>query len=354
MAMVTAEGHVLAVVAYGKDDLRVEERPAPVPGDSEALVDIAYGGICGSDLHYWRHGAAGESVIRAPLVLGHEFVGTVRAAAADGTGPPAGARVAVHPALRAEVASGRFPAHRPNIEPGGGYLGSAARFPHADGGFASRVSIAAGMLRVLPDSLSFRLAILAEPVSVAWHAVSRAGEVQGKRVLVVGCGPIGALIIAVLKHRGAAEIIAVDTVEQPLRIATEVGATGTIFATESQAIASADADVVIESSGNYRGLASAVRGATRGGRVVLVGLLPAGEQPALMSLVITRELELTGSFRFADEMDDVIAALAEGSLYVSPVITHEFAVDDALAAFRVASDPAVSSKVLLRFPPPST
>lgn len=340
---------VLAVVAHGKDDLRVEHRPAPIPLASQAMVDVAYGGICGSDLHYWIDGAAGESILKAPMVLGHEFVGTVGIKASDGSGPAVGTRVAVHPALRAEGNVGRYPKLRPNIEPGGGYLGSAARVPHADGGFASRVAVSTSMLRVLPAGLSLRDAALVEPASVAWHAVNRAGDVRNKRVLVVGCGPIGCLIVAVLKNHGAAEIIVVDTVAEPLRIATELGATRTLLATETAAIDAVHADVALESSGNYRGLASAMRGATRGGRIVLVGLQPSGEQPALISLIITRELEIVGSFRFVDEIDEVISALADGLLMVSSVVTHEFDVDDALEAFRVARDPAMSCKVLLRF-----
>ncbi len=81
----------------------------------------------------------------------------------------------------------------------------------------------------------------------------------------------------------------------------------------------------------------------------MVGMLPAGEQPVLISLAITRELELVGAYRFNDEIDDVIAALADGSLAVGPVVTHEFDAADALQAFAVANDPATSSKVLLRF-----
>ena len=82
---------------------------------------------------------------------------------------------------------------------------------------------------------------------------------------------------------------------------------------------------------------------------MMVGLLPSGEQPALISIAITRELELVGSFRFNDEIDDVIAALADGSLQVGPVVTHEFAVEDSLRAFEVARDSAASGKVLLTF-----
>ena len=99
---------------------------------------------------------------------------------------------------------------------------------------------------------------------------------------------------------------------------------GRSHATDGDAIAAVQADVALDSSGNARGLASAIRGTARGGRVVMVGLLPTGDQPVPMSLAITRELELVGSFRFNDEIDAVIAALADGSLDIDPVLTHEF------------------------------
>jgi L-idonate 5-dehydrogenase len=86
------------------------------------------------------------------------------------------------------------------------------------------VVLPASMLRALPAGLELRTAALAEPASVAWHAISRAGELNGKRVLVIGSGPIGALIVAITKRAGAAEIIAVDLHEKPLQIAIEVGA----------------------------------------------------------------------------------------------------------------------------------
>ena len=119
--------------------------------------------------------------------------------------------------------------------------------------------------------------------------------------------------------------------------------------TTADAIAEVDADVAIECSGNRHGLESAIRGATRGGRVVMLGLLPTGLQPAPLSLVITRELELVGSFRFNDEIGPVLSALADGSLVVEPVISHEFGVQDALEAFIAANDASSSAKVLLRF-----
>ncbi|WP_255769550.1 L-idonate 5-dehydrogenase [Pseudarthrobacter sulfonivorans] len=341
-----------AVVAHGKGDLRIEDVALGAPAADEAVIEVAYGGICGSDLHYWLHGAAGESILKAPMTLGHEISGTVVVAAADGTGPAAGTPVAVHPATPG-LGDGtvRYPADRPNLSPGCTYLGSAARFPHTDGAFARYVNLPARMLRELPAGLDLRTAALIEPASVAWHAVARAGNVAGKTALVIGSGPIGALAVAVLKRAGAARITAVDVHSKPLETAAAVGADRVLQAADADAIAAVQADVVIESSGSHHGLASAIQGAARGGTVVMVGLLPTGPQPVLISLAITRELDLLGSFRFNHEIDDVITALADGSLHIEPVITHEYPLTKALEAFTTAKNSAESGKVLLNFGP---
>ncbi|SDH83522.1 zinc-binding dehydrogenase [Agrococcus jejuensis] len=321
----------IAVVAHAASDVRVEEVPEPTPAADEAVVAVAYGGICGSDLHYWQHGAAGESILREPMVLGHEVSGVVAVAAADGSGPAVGTPVTVHPAT-------------PDS-----YLGSAARLPHQDGAFATHVALPTRMLRPLPVGLDLRTAALAEPAAVAWHGVGQAGDVQGLRALVIGSGPIGALAVAVLRHHGAAEVVASDLHELPMRIAREVGADRTIDARDAEALAAVEADVVIESSGTLPGLHSAIRAARRGGTVVMLGLQRSGEVAVPIATAITRELRLVGSFRFVDEIDDVVAALADGSLAVAPVITHVLDAAAAVEALDVARDASASSKVLLRF-----
>lgn len=336
-----------AIVIHEAGDLRIDEIAEPVPAPDEAVIDVVYGGICGCDLHYWQHGAAGESILRTPMVLGHEVVGVVRRAAADGSGPWEGARVAVHPATPATEYV-RHPADRPNIS-GGGYLGSAARFPHRDGAFAQRVALPTRMLRALPDGVDLKEAALIEPASVAWHAVSRIGDVTDLSALVVGCGPIGLLAIAVLKARGARHITAIDLHDRPLRIAAELGADAVLKQPDEADVAAIDADVVIESSGSHRGLDTAIRAAARGGAVAMVGLLPSGPQPVQVALAIAKELDLLGSFRFNDEIDEVIGALEDGTLTVAPVISHVKRWREASSAFAVAADATASSKVLLQF-----
>lgn len=338
-----------AVVVHGAGDLRFEEVELPEQAEDEALVRIAYGGICGSDLHYWSEGTAGDSILREPMILGHEIVGVVERAAADGSSPVEGSPVAVHPGTPGHGDGSRYPQGQPHLSPGARYLGSAAQLPHTQGAFCRQVVLPGRMLRPLPPGLSLRDAAIAEPASVAWHAAARGGEVTGKRVLVIGSGPIGALVVAVLARAEAAEIVAADLHELPLQIARELGADRVLDARDTEAIAAVDADVTFECSGTSAGLASAVRATTRGGRIVMVGLQRSGNQPAPLALAITRELDIVGSFRFNDEIDDVLGALADGSLSAAAVVTREFAAEDVHEAFELAQDPSSSGKVLLRF-----
>ncbi|MDQ1121672.1 zinc-binding dehydrogenase [Microbacterium trichothecenolyticum] len=337
-----------AVVAHAAGDLRIDDIGEPTPDADEAVVAVAFGGVCGSDLHYWRHGAAGASILREPLVLGHELSGIVVRAAADGSGPAAGTPVAVHPLTPHGDGVTPWPADRPNLAPASTYLGSAMHLPHTQGGFAERVALPSRMLFPLPAGLDLRTAVLAEPAAVAWHAVERAGSVAGRRVAVIGSGPIGLLAVAVARHHGAAEVIATDLHELPRSLASARGAR-VLDARDEEAIAGLHADVVIESSGTVPGLGAAVSAAARGGTVVMLGLQAAGTVAAPLATAITRELTLTGSFRFAAEFAAVLAALADGSLEVDGILTHVVSAVQAAEAFATAADASVSSKVALAF-----
>lgn len=340
----------LAVVAHAAQDLRIEDIGAPEPRADEAVVAIAYGGICGSDLHYWRHGAAGASVLREPMILGHEVSGVVAVAAADGSGPVAGTPVAVHPLTPHGDGRTPWPAAHPNLAPASTYLGSAMHLPHTQGAFARHVALPARMLHPLPEGLDLRTAALAEPAAVAWHGVQRAGDVSGRSVVVIGAGPIGQLVAAVAQRAGASSVTVTDVQERPRTIA-EARGIRSIDARAEAEISGLHADVVVESSGTVPGLAAAVSAAARGGTVVMLGLQRGGDVPAPMATAITRELTLRGSFRFGAEFDEVIAALADGSLDVGGIISEVLPVDDALDAFELAADPASSCKVLIDFGP---
>lgn len=338
-----------ACIVHGKGDLRVETTTTPEAGPGQIAIETAFGGICGSDLHYLRHGRVGDFWIREPMVLGHEVVGRV-ATAAPGSPLTAGAPVAVHPATPcnecAQCRSGRR-----NICPHTRYLGSAAHRPHVQGGFATRIVVPADQVHALPRSLSLERAVLAEPLSVALHAVAQAGDVTGRTVLVTGAGPIGLLVVAVLRQAGAARIIVTDLLPQPLEIARQVGATDVELAGAQPDAAELDpavVDIAVEASGAASGVNACINRVARGGTVVLLGLLPPGDTPIPGNLVVTRELTLRGTFRFDTEFADAIRLLEHG-LDVDAIITHVFPLNQAEEAFTVAADRAHASKVLLSF-----
>lgn len=327
-----------ACVVHGAGDLRVEDRDVAEPGPGEVAVAVALGGICGSDLHYYHRGSVGDFQLREPMVLGHEVVGTVESGV-DGWG---GTPVAVHPATPCDRCEECTRGHR-NVCARTRYLGSAAHLPHVQGGFTQRLVVPVDQVRVLPAGLELRRAVLAEPLSVAVHAVHRAGDVSGRRVLVTGAGPIGCLVVAVLRTAGAAEIVVSDLLDEPLAVAAAVGATITARVDQEWA---GEVDVAIEASGSAGGLGTCVRRVRRGGTVVLLGLLPPGDTGFPGNIAVTRELTMAGAFRFDREFDEALALLGAG-LHVDPVITHTVPLSEAKTAFDLAGDRTVASKVLL-------
>lgn len=337
-----------AVVVHGAKDLRVDELPDPVPGDGEVLVAMEWGGICGSDVAYWRHGASGTAVLEHPLVLGHEMAGRVAGTGAGVTGIDLGTPVTVHPAT--PVGNEPLPepiAGRTNLYPRVRYCGSAAFTPHTDGGFSELKVVRADQIRALPDGVGTDRGALAEPLAVAMHAVGRVGGLTGRDVLVNGAGPIGALVVAAAKYAGARTVVAADMAAAPLAIARAMGADSVVDLSAGEELP-ADIEIVFEASGAAAALGAVLRATARGGTVVQVGNLPGAPVPANLGDLVTREITWIGSYRFVDEITDAVGAMHDG-LDVSPLITHRYPIDRAGEAMDVAADrDSGSSKVLIR------
>jgi L-idonate 5-dehydrogenase len=335
-----------AVVVHSAGDVRIDGRPDPRPGAGEVLLAMEWGGICGSDISYFRHGATGTAVLRHPLVLGHEVAGRVAAVGPGVDGISEGDAATVHPATL--VGDPRLPdriAGRTNLHPCVRYFGSAALDPHTDGGFSEYRVVRADQVRLLPEGVSTEHGALAEPLGVALHAVHRAGDVRGRTVLVNGAGPIGSLVVAAAKHRGAAAVVASDVAAPALAVAAAMGADTTIDLTDSAL--PEDVEVVIEASGAAAAIGPVLRATARGGTLVQVGNLPGTAVSAVLGDLVTREITWVGSYRFVDEIGDALHAMRDG-LDVSPVITHRFPLDQAEQALTTAADRSTgSSKVLL-------
>lgn len=324
--------------------LQVVDRPAPEPGPAEVVIDIAWGGICGSDLAYWRSGVSGTAVQKHPFVLGHEVSGTIARLGEEVTGLAVGDPVTVHPAATTGPLPERL-AGRDNLHPHLTYLGSAAPMPHQDGGFAEQLLVGADQVVALPEGLPVRRAVLAEPLGVALHAITRAGGVDGKHVAVSGLGPIGLLLALAAQRSGAARVTVLDPQPQARERAL---AAGLEDVRDASAGLPDGVEIGFEASGAPASIGALIGGVTAGGTVVQVGNLPPQAVPVSLGRLVSGELTYLGTYRFVREIEPAVAMLAAHDVF-DRVITHEFALDDAAEAFRVSAEDRSSSKVALRF-----
>ena len=337
---------------HGQNDLRLETIPETEPGPGEVRVRVGAGGICGSDLHYWQDGGFGPIRVREPIILGHEVAGTVEALGEGVTGLARGERVALNPSQPcnqcrycAEGAFNHCLAMR--------FLGSALRFPHEQGGFRDSIVLpAARCVRVSP-STGLAEAACSEPLAVCLHAANRAGDLGAKRVLVTGAGPIGALCVAVAKHRGAAEIVVTDLHDQPLAVASRMGATRTAnVAAEPEPLSEYEAekgqfDVAFECSAAAPAIEAAIRSTRPRGIIVQVGV--GGSIPVAVNALVGKELSLVGTHRFHEEFAEAARLIDSRAIDVRPIITHSFQPDALAEAFAVAADRSRSVKTQLVF-----
>ena len=335
-----------ACVLHGKQNLIVEDREEPTPQGSQVAVRLGAGTICGSDLHYFHHGKIGAFEMKEPFVLGHEVAGTVIAVGPAAKGIAVGTRVAVNPALPcmacAECRSGR--AHLcPNVR----FFGSASRFPHIAGGFAEVFLAEASQCIPIADHLPFTIAAMAEPLAVCLHAVRRAGDLLGKRVLITGAGPIGLITLVAARFSGAAHIAITDIADQPLAMAVRLGASQIVNVTNEQ-VTSEDFDVAIEASGAIPALTTCIYQVRRGGRVVQLGSLPMFANDSLkLPGIMSREVELVGSFRFYEEYPLAVKLLESGRIDLTPLLSATMPLHNAVEAFHLASDRTRAFKVSL-------
>jgi L-idonate 5-dehydrogenase len=230
------------------------------------------------------------------------------------------------------------------------FYGSAMRTPHVQGGF--REILVCEESQAVPADVPPERAAFAEPLSVCLHAARQAGDLLGKRVLITGAGPIGALLAMVARQAGAREIVASDLLEEPLAMLRRVAADRTFnVGADPQALAGFAADkgyfdVVFEASGSSAALAAALGAARPRGTLVQVGL-GGGETAVPMNMVVAKEIALRGTFRFHAEFEQAVQLLASGQMDVAPLLTEIVALDDAPRAFALATDRRRSMKVQL-------
>ncbi|UOF92748.1 NAD(P)-dependent alcohol dehydrogenase [Fodinisporobacter ferrooxydans] len=316
----------------------IQEVDMPQVKEDEALIKVHCIGVCGSDVHYYEHGRIGRYVVEKPIILGHELAGDVAAVGAKVKHLAIGDRVAVEPGIpcdRCEYCkSGRY-----NLCPDVVFMAT----PPVDGAWAEYVAVRADFLYKLPDTLSYEEGALLEPLSVGFHAMRRGKIGPGDRVLISGLGPIGLLAAVSAKMFGAGRVIGSDVIPFRRELALQMGIDAVIDPLHGNA-ADAMQDLtdgkgvtaIIETSGNAKAIGDAIRHVKFGGKIVYVGLPTTDQIPVDIPMLVDKELDVFGIFRYANTYPAAIEALAKGNYGIENVITHRYSLDEIKEACEVA------------------
>ncbi|AQZ15231.1 XYL2 (YLR070C) [Zygosaccharomyces parabailii] len=328
-----------AVILEKPGVIQIGKREVPEITDPHYVkLQIKATGICGSDVHYYTHGAIGDFVLKAPMVLGHESSGVVVEVGEKVKSVKVGDRVAIEPGVPSrysvETMSGNY-----NLCP---YMQFAATPPY-DGTLVKYYLAPEDFVYKLSDELSFEEGALAEPMSVGVHANKLAGTRYGSKVLVSGAGPVGLLAGAVARSFGATELVFVDVFEEKLERTKQFGATHTVSGKLSEAdlvsevikvLGGVRPDIVLECSGAQPAIRAGVKACRPGGHYVQVGM---GKDDVNFPIsdVNTKELNFHGCFRYKEgDFNDSVSLLSSGKINVKPLISHRFTFEQAPEAYK--------------------
>ncbi|CAI7571193.1 unnamed protein product [Penicillium bialowiezense] len=330
----------LSFVLEGIHKVKYEDRPVPELKDPhDVIINVKFTGICGSDVHYWEHGAIGNFIVKDPMVLGHESAGIISQVGSAVKNLKVGDRVAMEPGISCR-----------RCEPckAGKYnLCENMRFaatPPYDGTLAKYYTLPEDFCYKLPENLSLQEGALMEPLSVAVHIVRQAGVSPGQSVVVFGAGPVGLLCCAVATSFGASKVIAVDIQEQRLEFARGYATTSTfmpgkVAATENAERLKAEnglgagADVAIDASGAEPSVHTGIHVLRNGGTYVQGGMGRSEIQFPIMA-ACSKELNIKGSFRYGSgDYKLAVGLVASGKVDVKKLITGTVKFEQAEQAF---------------------
>jgi L-iditol 2-dehydrogenase len=309
---------------HAPGDIRLAQEPVPAPGPGMSLVRVTAVGICGSDLHWWDEAGIGDAQLERPLVLGHENAGVI----ADG--PRRGQRVAIDPAIPDETCPQCRRGYR-NLCPQVRFAGHGV----TDGGLREFLAWPAALLHPLPDALSDADGALLEPLGVALHALDLGHLRLGQSAAVIGCGPIGLMLIQLLLAGGASPVLAADPLPHRSQAAARLGARP--VGIEPAGHGDPDVDTAFEVAGTDDAVNAAMAAVRPGGRVVLAGI-PGGDRTSFRASVARRKgLTIAMSRRMNEAYPRAIALAGSGRMALGPLVTHTAPLADVADAFRLAA-----------------
>jgi L-iditol 2-dehydrogenase len=308
---------------HGAADLRIGDEPLPEAGPDETLVRVTAVGICGSDLHWYSDGAIGDATLERPLVPGHEGAGEIA------SGRRRGERVAIDPAIPCEICRACRDGYR-NLCYNILFSGHGS----TDGMMREVMPWPSRLLFPLPDSVSDAGGALLEPLGVALWALDLGHVPFGGTVAVAGCGPIGLLLIQLLRAAGASRVLAVEPLAHRREWAAKWGA-DEVLAPSSEPV-SFGADVAFEFAGNDDGVRIAMESVRPGGRVVLGGI--PGSDVTTFSASLARRKGLTMAMvrRMNEVYPRAIDVAARGVVALDPLVSSKAPLDAAPDAFAAA------------------
>lgn len=341
----------LGAVLHGPKDLRLEPVLIEPLGPRDVRVSLGAAGICGSDQHYYHNARMGDFVLQSPFALGHEMSGDITACGEEVEGFAPGDRVVIDPALTCGHCPG-CRSGRSNLCHNVKFMGSASHVPHLDGGYRESFVVSEQRCVKVPRNTPHNILCVTEPLSVAVHAVERAGPMLGRKVVIAGAGTIGTLLASVVKAAGAARVCVSDPSVFRRNRALEMGATDVMDPQVGEIVPEIDArggafDVAFEASGHPSAFKDIVCMTRRGGRAVLVGMIPSQSCEVPFNQLTAREIDLVSTFRQNNVFERSAQMLIDGVINPSPIITAQFSLNSVLDAFRASFRVEEHIKVLL-------
>ncbi|KUM24556.1 sulfurtransferase [Mesorhizobium loti] len=328
-----------ALVLEKKGELSLREIALPLDvGPDDVRIAIHTVGVCGSDVHYYTHGAIGSYIVRQPMVLGHEASGTIVEVGANVTSLKVGDRVCMEPGVP-NLSSRATKLGIYNVDPDVTFWAT----PPVHGVLAPQAVHPAAFTYRLPDNVSFAEGAMVEPFAIGMQAATRARIVPGDIAAVVGCGPIGIMIALAALAGGCSKVLISDFSAPKLEIAARYPGIVPVNIGEQSlvdAVAAATgnwgADIVFEASGSPKAFADLFDVVRPGGAVVLVGL-PVEPVSLDVPAAISKEVRIETVFRYANIFDRALQLIASGKVDLKPLITGTYDFSESIKAFERAA-----------------
>lgn len=327
-----------AAYMTGLNKMEIREIPVPEIKEKEVLVKLEYVGICGSDVHYFHDGRCGDFVVEGEFMLGHECAGTVVGIGPEVKNLSIGDKVALEPGITCGQCefckTGRY-----NLCPDVQFLAT----PPVQGCYENYIAFPENMCFKLPEKISTKEGALVEPLAVGLHAAAQGQIGLGDQVIILGAGCIGLVTLLACKASGATDITVVDVIPKRLEYAKKLGATRVLNGKEVDVVAEiekltkgAGIEKVFETAGSPVTIAQTPYLVKNGGTIILVGIAAQPEINFNFGKIMAKEARIESVFRYRNIYPKAIAAIADGIIDVSGIVTHEFDFDNIQEAFECA------------------